>query len=136
MTSVWGASFARQMAHQLTIRASVERPAEGFSITVLFGPSGAGKTTILRCIAGIETPDTGRIHFAGTDWFNAEHQLSLSPQQRGVGFLFQEYALFSHLSVAENVGYGLDGLTRAERDRVVDEMLDRLGLSGFQRRRT
>lgn len=81
-----------------TLDASLRIP-ESASITVLFGPSGSGKTTLLRAIAGLERMDRADIHFRGREW------TTLPPQQRRAGFLFQDYALFPHLSVAHNVGY-------------------------------
>src|SRR5450631_556562 len=68
---------------------------------VLLGPSGCGKTTLLRMVAGLEFPDRGRVHFEGRD------VTSLSARKRHVGFVFQHYALFDHLSVFENVAFGL-----------------------------
>lgn len=73
-------------------------PLDPPSVTVLFGPSGAGKTTVLRCLAGLEDPDEGTIAFAGETWFEAARARSLPPQRRRVGFLFQDNTLFPHLS--------------------------------------
>lgn len=117
-----------------TIRAAFESPADRFSVTVLFGPSGCGKTTILRCLAGLERPDHGVIRCGDETWLDTSTRAFVSPQQRGVGFLFQDYALFPHLSVGSNVGYGLRRLPRAERRRRVGEMLDMMRLSGLERR--
>ncbi len=117
-----------------TIRFDVRRPASGFSVTALFGPSGCGKTTALRCLAGLERPEIGSITFAGRAWFDAASRTFTPPQARDVGFLFQEYALFPHLSVAHNIGYGLYRLPADERNRRVGELLDRFRLSGLGRR--
>ena len=81
----------------------------------LFGPSGAGKTLTLQCLAGLVTPDAGRIVVDGRVFFDAATGVSLPPQARRVGYVFQGYALFPHLSVAENVAFGLRGRPRAER---------------------
>ncbi|MFJ3486029.1 putative 2-aminoethylphosphonate ABC transporter ATP-binding protein [Pseudomonas sp. NPDC090202] len=90
----------------------------------LLGPSGCGKTTLLRCIAGLERQDHGQIHFSGHD---VSH---LPPQGRDYGILFQSYALFPNLKVAQNIAYGLNGQGReAIRSRVA-EMLELVGLSG------
>lgn len=78
-------------------------------LTALLGPSGSGKTTLLRCIAGLESPDTGSILFSGQDATGA------SPAERGVGFVFQHYALFRHMSVFENIAFGLRVRPRATR---------------------
>src|ERR1700740_1386535 len=85
-----------------------EEFSSGF--TVLFGPSGAGKSTLLDCIAGLIQPDEGRIALEGQIFSDSEKEISLAPQRRGIGYVFQSLALFPHLSVEENVGYGLSGL--------------------------
>src|SRR5690349_16118766 len=72
------------------------------SLTALLGPSGGGKSTLLRVIAGLERPDTGTVRISGVD------ATRLSPQRRGVGFVFQHYAAFKHLSVFRNVAFGLE----------------------------
>jgi molybdate transport system ATP-binding protein len=74
-------------------------------VTVLFGPSGSGKTSLLRMLAGLDRPDTGTIAFRDQTWFDSARAIDLPPQQRRAGFLFQEYALFPHLTVAANIGY-------------------------------
>ncbi len=103
--------------------------AEG-EILCLLGPSGCGKTTLLRVIAGLEQADSGTVLLDGAD-------LSGVPvHRRGVGFMFQEYALFPHKDVSSNVAFGLRmaGLSRAEVRRRVDQALALVGLSGFERR--
>lgn len=118
-----------------TIHGVLEMPATRHSITVLLGPSGCGKTTLLRCLAGLERPQAGRIQFREEVWFDAVSQTHLTPQQRGIGFVFQDYALFPHLSVAENIAYGLHGLPETEREIRVDEFIHRFGLSDQRHRR-
>ena len=110
-------------------------------ITVLFGTSGSGKTTVLRCLAGLEIPDAGEIEFGGEVWFQktgkqkAESKnLLMPPRKRGVGFVPQDYALFPHLTVARNVGYGLKGLPFAERAIRMAETLRWLGLDDLENR--
>jgi putative spermidine/putrescine transport system ATP-binding protein/putrescine transport system ATP-binding protein len=100
-------------------------------IVALLGPSGCGKTTILRSIAGFERPDAGSIRIAGSD------VTRLKPYERNVGLLFQHYALFPHMTVAENVAYGLRhrGHPKAEIPGRVEEMLDLVQLKGFGQRR-
>src|SRR5688572_20953340 len=92
-------TFDSQFGVDADIRLRGDAP-----ILILFGPSGAGKTTVLRCIAGLEPLTSGRIVFGGEDW------TSTPPQKRSVGYVFQEYALFPHLDVEANIAYGLHGL--------------------------
>jgi putative spermidine/putrescine transport system ATP-binding protein len=93
----------------------------------LLGPSGCGKTTVLRMVAGFETPTSGRIEMNGTD------VTPLPPAKRRIGMMFQSYALFPNLTVAGNVGFGLRvaGVDKAEASRRIDEMLAMVGLSGL-----
>ncbi len=97
----------------------------------LLGPSGSGKTTTLRMIAGFEQPDAGRITLAGED---ITHK---PPHTRDINTVFQDYALFPHMTVADNVGYGLKvkGVGRGERKRQVDEVLEMVRLSGYGERK-
>ncbi|MGR3503741.1 ABC transporter ATP-binding protein [Pseudaestuariivita sp.] len=95
-------------------------------VTCLLGPSGCGKSTTLRMIAGVEHPDSGEIRVDGE--VICDDALRLPPEQRGVGLMFQDFALFPHLSVAGNVGFGLRG-AKAERMARVDELLEKVSLS-------
>jgi len=101
--------------------------------TVLLGPSGCGKTTVLRSIAGLITPDSGRITIGTTAAFDAASGLFDPPEKRRLGMVFQSYALWPHLSVAENVGYPLAaaGVQKAEIRTRVEAMLDWVGLGGM-----
>jgi sulfate transport system ATP-binding protein len=108
---------------------SLEVP-EG-SLTALLGPSGSGKSTLLRIIAGLETPDSGTIMIDGAD---VSH---VRPQKRGIGFVFQHYAAFAHMSVRENVAFGLR-IRKRPRDEVrarVDELLSLVGLTKWSEQR-
>src|SRR6201985_2183977 len=100
------------------------------SLTALLGPSGSGKSTLLRAIAGLDLPDTGSITINGRD---VTH---VPPQRRGIGFVFQHYAAFKHLTVRDNVAYGLKVRKRpkAEIKAKVDNLLEVVGLSGMQAR--
>src|SRR6266446_5638090 len=134
MTRALTGDFAKQFPAGPVIRATLSCPLDAFSITVLFGPSGSGKTTMLRCLAGLERPEEGTIRFADETWFDAARGIFLPPQQRGIGYLFQDYALFPHLNVAQNIGYSLRGLSQTERRRRVKEMVDLLELAGLEER--
>jgi sulfate transport system ATP-binding protein len=100
------------------------------SLTALLGPSGSGKSTLLRAIAGLDQPDTGTITINGRDVTN------VPPQRRGIGFVFQHYAAFKHLSVRDNVAFGLKirKKSKAEVKAKVDDLLEVVGLAGFQTR--
>ncbi len=102
---------------------SLEVPEGG--LTALLGPSGSGKSTLLRIIAGLETPDSGQVRIAGQDVTRAR------PQDRGIGFVFQHYAAFAHMSVFENVAFGLKIRKRgsAEVRAKVEELLALVGLT-------
>ncbi len=109
------------------VAAAFEAPASGFSVSVLFGPSGAGKTTILRCLAGLERPE-GSIRWGGESWLDSARSVFLPPRERRLGFVAQDSALFPHLSVLGNVVFGLERMTRTERRRRGLELLALLGL--------
>jgi molybdate transport system ATP-binding protein len=79
----------------------------GTETLVLFGSSGSGKTTILRCIAGLTTPDEGSIVLDNQSYYSSQQKIFLPPQHRQIGFMFQEYALFPHMSVKKNIWYGV-----------------------------
>lgn len=91
--------------------------------TILFGPSGAGKSTLLDCLAGLLRPDDGHIHINDQALFDAAKAIDVPPAQRGVAYVFQRAALFPHLSVEENVSYGLAHLESDERERRVAHIL-------------
>ena len=101
-------------------------------VAALFGPSGAGKTLTLSCMAGLLRPDAGRIVVDGRVLFDAAAGVDVPPQARRVGYVFQGYALFPHRTVAENIGFGLRDRPRAERERRVAEVVTRLGLDGLE----
>ena len=100
------------------------------SLTALLGPSGSGKSTLLRAIAGLDTPDSGTITINGRD------VTGVPPQRRGIGFVFQHYAAFKHLTVRDNVAFGLKirKLPKSEIKDKVDNLLEVVGLAGFQTR--
>ena len=119
----------------------VSKRWEGFELRVdisvrdgefltLLGPSGCGKTTTLRIIAGLERPDTGKVLFSGRD------VTELRPYERNIGIVFQDYALFPHMTVFKNIAFGLEmrGLPKEEIRRKVEWALELVGLSGFENR--
>jgi len=134
MTAELAADFEKQHPGGPLVCARLCVPVGTFSVTVLFGPSGAGKTTVLRCLAGLERPDRGCIRFASETWFDTVAGLFLPPQRRGIGYLFQDYALFPHLTVARNIAFGLAGLAAAETERRVAGVAKLFGLSGLTHR--
>ena len=118
-------------------RAAVEAASLGLhqgQIGVLIGPSGCGKTSLLRAVAGLERLDAGRISMGGTVLSDASARVHLPPEGRRIGMVFQDYALFPHLSVADNVAFGVQHLPRGERDARVQQMLDLVGLGHAARR--
>lgn len=98
------------------------------SCLALAGPSGAGKTTILRILAGLSRPDRGRVSCGNDRWLDTAAGIDLPPELRGVGYVFQDYALFPHLTAWRNVAYGLRKFPRAERRRRAHELLERFGV--------
>jgi molybdate transport system ATP-binding protein len=107
--------------------------APGF--TILFGPSGAGKTTLLDCVAGLAAPDSGRIAVGERILFDANSRVNLPAAKRGVGYVLQDLALFPHLTVEQNVEYGLARLARPARKRRAIEMLQELRIEHLRGRR-
>ncbi len=93
------------------------------------GPSGAGKTTLLRIAAGLRGADRGRVECGGEVWVDTSTGLFLAPERRRVGYLFQDHALFPHLSLWRNVAFGIDGMARAQRRRRAVALLDRFGMA-------
>jgi len=120
------AGLAKAFGQHVAV-ASLDLKVERGEFMALLGPSGCGKTTTLQMVAGFVAPDRGAIALEGEDL------LRVKPNKRGLGLVFQSYALFPHMTAAGNVAFGLEmqGVARAERDRRVAEMLALVGLAGF-----
>jgi molybdate transport system ATP-binding protein len=110
------------------LRAEVEA---GAGVTVLYGPSGSGKTLTLDSIAGLVTPDAGRIMLDDRILFDAGAQVNLPPRLRSAGYVFQNYALFPHMTLRENLQFAAHALPRLERHRRIGEQLDRFHLTAL-----
>jgi len=126
---------------QLSVRYTGQQPAavDGVSfglrardIGVLIGPSGCGKTPLLRAVAGLERASSGSITLQGETVSDGQHHMPA--EQRRIGMVFQDYALFPHLDIARNVGFGIAKLSRNEREKRVTEVLKLVGLDGMQAR--
>lgn len=108
--------------------------AAGADVTGLLGASGAGKSMTLRCIAGLDKPDEGRIILNGQVLFDSDKGINLPARKRKVGFLFQNYALFPNMTVEDNIIFALDGKKRAENRETAHKMLEMIELKGFEKR--
>ncbi len=116
-----------------TIRADLDLPLQG--ITALFGRSGCGKTTVLRCLAGLERPQHGFVRFGQENWSDVERGAFVAPQERRIGFVSQEPALFPHLSVEANVAFGLRRMEAGDRRAALGGVMELLELGGLAARR-
>jgi len=125
------AEIRLQLSSSFQLDCAFEIPP-GF--TVLFGPSGAGKTSVLDCIAGIKTPDSGKIAISGKPIFDSAQSVNLWPPQRRLAYVFQGLALFPHLTVSENVAYGLPHESRDSAEKRCSKMLAQFGIEHLQTR--
>jgi molybdate transport system ATP-binding protein len=132
MTRLTG-RFVRRFSAGPRIEGEIDLPVGEFSVLVLFGPSGSGKTTVLRCLAGLDTPQEGTIRWEDEIWCDATRGVSLAPQRRAIGYLFQQHALFPHRTVWQNVCYGVARKGTDDEERLRG-LLERLGLSGLEQR--
>ena len=117
---------------EFQLRVQFETEGE---ILALLGASGCGKSMTLKCIAGIETPDSGRIVLNGRTLFDSEKHINLSVQKRRVGYLFQQYALFPNMSVEQNILAGTKRLPKEQRAALVREKIAAFGLQGLEKKR-
>ncbi len=113
---------------QLQVETTIERG----QMLALYGKSGAGKTSILRMLAGLMTPDSGRIEVHGEVWLDSEKGIDLKPQLRKTGFLFQDYALFPNMTVRQNLEFALD---KKQDDTIIEELIDMVELNDLQHRK-
>lgn len=127
----------------MAITVDIEKNFKGFhlktafssstSATGILGASGSGKSMTLRCIAGIEKPDRGKIVINGRTVFDSAQKINLKPQERRIGYLFQNYALFPTMSVRENIGCGYRG-EKAEKEKRIKDFIERYHLEGLENR--
>jgi molybdate transport system ATP-binding protein len=117
-----------QLHAQTEPKLDVSFTCQKGQLLALVGPSGAGKSTVLRCIAGLHKADQGKILSEGKAWFDSSARISLSPQSRRVGVVFQNYALFPHMTVAENIAIALG---EHATDEQIDVLLNKVRLSGL-----
>ncbi|MDO4540306.1 MAG: ATP-binding cassette domain-containing protein [Syntrophomonadaceae bacterium] len=124
----------KKQLHYFELQAAFAVTAE--EIMVLWGPSGSGKTTILECLAGLCRPDAGTISLNGRPLYDSGQKLWLPARQRRIGYLFQNYALFPHMTVEQNIRYGLKPNPGDERARALDyrELLKSFGILHLNRR--
>jgi molybdate transport system ATP-binding protein len=124
------ASFLKRHTTTVSVRADLELDAGENRVMVLFGPSGSGKTTILRCLAGLDRPQEGFIRFDDEVWFDAATAINRPPQRRRLAYVSQDYGLFPHLTVEQNIRFGMDAAGLRARDRV-DTILRTVHLEGM-----
>ena len=117
---------ARTTLGRFALDAAVQ--VQAGSCLALAGPSGAGKSTLLRIAAGLLAPEHGKVACGGQVWLDTAARRRLAPELRGCGYVFQDYALFGHMTICENVAYGLRGLSRAQRRARAHELLERFGI--------
>ena len=127
----------------MAIQVNIEKNFKGFSLRTAFesttsstgilGASGSGKSMTLRCIAGIETPDKGKIVINGRIVFDSEKKINLKPQERRIGYLFQNYALFPTMTVKDNILCGYRG-EKSQKEEKVRDYLKRYQLDGLENR--
>jgi molybdate transport system ATP-binding protein len=126
------------------LSVNIRKAANGFKLdaeweindelAVLFGYSGAGKSMTLQMIAGLMKPDEGTIHLNGSSVFNSVAAIDLPPQARSFGYVFQDLALFPHMTVRQNILYGAHGLSKSEREKRCRDMMDRFMIAGLEKK--
>lgn len=124
--------FRKTFPGRFTVEAKLTMALGQSTALILFGPSGSGKTTILRSIAGLEWPEEGRIRFISRTWLDTSSNIRVSPQERQIGYMAQDYALFPTCSVTGNIAYGLGRLASTDRQKRIEEMIDLFQLRGLE----
>jgi molybdate transport system ATP-binding protein len=114
------------------IALDVSFDLEQGTLLTLFGASGAGKTTLLRILAGLTSPEKGKINFDDEIWLDTKKKINLAPQKRSTGFVFQDYALFPNMTVKENLDYALQ---KGESKQIVEELMSVIDLEQLQKRK-
>ena len=128
MTVAIRKAFPGRLTLDVSFRMALSPPG----VLILFGPSGAGKTTILRCLAGLEQPEQGIIRFGEETWVETDSGIGWPPQKRLIGFMAQDYALFPTHTVEGNIAFGLNGLSATERRQRVADVIALLQLRGTE----
>ena len=132
MAAEIGIHLVKTFPGRAPIRVGIRYPVEASTVLILFGPSGSGKTTILRSVAGLEWPEEGTIQFVSRTWLDTASGVRVPPQDRHIGYMAQDYALFPCYTVAGNIAYGLGHLSAADRQKRVDEMVELFQLRGME----
>jgi molybdate transport system ATP-binding protein len=130
-----GGGLEVRLAQAGPIPLDVDLACAAGEVLALVGPSGSGKSTVLRCIAGVIRARTGRITVGGRAWFDSSESIALSPRERSVGFVFQNYALFPHMSAQANVEAALGHVPSSGRIARARTLLERVNLKGLELRR-
>ncbi len=122
--------FNKKLYH-FTLEAEL---SAGNEIVVLVGPSGSGKTTLMQCIAGLKSPSEGWIHINDHSVYSSDDKINIPCRERKIGYVFQEYALFPHMSVFKNIMYGVKRQEREKKDQSAKNILEMLGILHLQDR--
>ena len=134
MSRLLDVDMTLEYRHGPTIECAWTDALDERDVTVLLGPSGSGKTTILRCLAGLDRPQRGHIRVGERVWLDAQRGICLTPERRDVGLLFQDYALFPHMSVERNITFGGGRLERGAVAQRLRELLRVFRLEGLEKR--
>jgi len=126
---------ARFRINYSTFQLDVDLNLPGSGVTVLFGHSGSGKTTLLRCIAGLQRAPHGFLEINGTVWQDSEHDVFLPTHKRALGYVFQEANLFPHLTVADNLQFGLKRIAKSSNPVDFQHILELLGIGHLLKRK-